>query len=313
MRNDMIRTAGIVGAGLIGASWATLFLANGLRVVAVDPDPAAADKFAALSSRMLGDLKAAGLVNPAYEIDRSAITFETLINESITDVDFVQENVSENIDLKSSIIAALESRIRPDVVIASSTTALLVSDIQRDCRHPERIVAGHPINPPHLIPLVEVSGGAATGRDYLIQAFEFYASLGKHPVLLNREIEGHIAGRLSAALWREAVALVADGVASVEAIDEAVLHGPGLRWAALGPNATYHVGGGPGGLAHYISHLGGSQQRRWDSLGAPTLDDNTARLLIDGINAGVGTTPISDIEAMRDQRVVAILRARNGT
>lgn len=312
MSNDTIRTAGIVGAGLIGASWATLFLAHGLRVVAVDPDPSAASNFAALSARMLVDLKAAGLVDPSFEMDLSAISFEPVINDSLADIDFVQENVSEKIDLKRDIIAALEAVIRPDVIIASSTTALLVSQMQRDCRHPARIVAGHPINPPHLIPLVEVSGGTATDRDCLDRASRFYASLGKHPVILNREIEGHIAGRLSAALWREAVALIADGVASVEAVDEAVLHGPGLRWAALGPNATYHVGGGPGGLEHYIAHLGASQQRRWDSLGTPTLDADTARLLIEGIDAGVGALPIAAIEALRDKRVVEILRARKG-
>lgn len=310
MSIENIRTAGIVGAGLIGASWATLFLAHGVRVLAVDPDPSAAEKFADLSARMLNDLKAAGLVDPAFRIDPAAIRFETVIGDSLADADFVQENVSEKVDLKRSIVAALEGVIRPDVIVASSTTALLVSDIQVGARHPGRIVAGHPINPPHLIPLVEVSGGDATERASLDRAAQFYSAVGKHPVILNREIEGHIAGRLSAALWREAVALIADGVASVEAVDEAVLHGPGLRWAALGPNVTYHAGGGPGGLEHYIAHLGASQQRRWASLGTPTLDAATTRLLVEGVRAQVGTHTVADIEALRDRRVVEILRAR---
>lgn len=302
----------VVGTGLIGSAWTTLFLAHGLDVVAIDPGPGAADRLRQTVGKMAVALREARLVPQDAAIVPERVVHAAAPGPELAGVGFVQENAPERVELKRRILASLEEFVAPDTILASSTTALKVSDFQTACRHPGRVVAGHPLNPPHLIPLVEVSGGELTDPVHVERAMAFYAALGKKPVRLSREIEGHIAGRLSAALWREAVHLVEQGVASVEDIDAAVVHGPGLRWAAIGPHLTYHVGGGAGGIGHYLDHLGASQERRWASLGTPRLTPELKREITRGVLREADGRSVEALEDERDRRIARALRALEG-
>ncbi|MCG8561306.1 MAG: 3-hydroxyacyl-CoA dehydrogenase NAD-binding domain-containing protein [Hyphomicrobiales bacterium] len=310
MNDSGIETVAVIGTGLIGSAWTTLFLAHGLKVIAVDPDPDAPGRLRQTIESMAAHLREADLIAHDAEIDTDRVRHVSSPGPELAAARFVQENAPERLELKRELFARLDELTEPDTILASSTTALRVSDIQTACRHPERVIAGHPLNPPHLIPLVEISGGELTDPAALERAAAFYRSIGKVPVCLRRDIEGHIAGRLSAALWREAVHLVEQGIASVEDIDAAVVNGPGLRWAAVGPHMTYHLGGGPGGIADYLEHLGASQERRWASLGTPQLTDEVKRQISDGLNTAANGLSVEALEAERDRSIVSVLRTQ---
>lgn len=305
-----VSKAAVIGAGLIGAAWASLFLARGIEVVAIDPQPDAADRLRSTIAAMAPLLDEIGITSASADFDR--ISVHAGVGAELESVQFVQENVPEDLAVKRSILKDIEARVDPAIVVASSTSALRISDIQAGARHPERCIAGHPINPPHLMPLVEVSGGEATDAAAVDWAIGFYAWLGKKPVRLQRDIEGHIAGRLSAALWREAVSLVEQGIASVADVDDAVRYGPGLRWATMGPHLTYHLGGGEGGIRHYLAHLGPSQQKRWEALGTPTLTDDLKEQIANGVITEAGGRSISELIEERDRLIVAGLKSFKG-
>jgi carnitine 3-dehydrogenase len=289
----------VIGCGLIGAGWVALFRAAGLEVRAFDPD---AEQLATLEARIAPLREALARLGP---VEEGRLVIATSLDDAVAPARLIQENAPENLDLKQALFAAIEAAAAPDAVIASSTTALLWSAMAEGLRHPERLVVAHPFNPVHLIPLVELFGP----DDAVARATAVYQAIGKRPVRLQREMEGHIAGRLAAALWREAVHLAASGVASVADIDTALTHGPGLRWAVQGAHLAYHTGGGPGGMADYLAHLGPSQERRWASLGTPTLDAATCRLLVDGVAAEARGRSVADLEDERDAALVALLRA----
>jgi len=234
MRQD-IKHVAVIGAGTIGASWAAYFLSRGLSVTASDPSPGAPD----LIRRMV----------------ENAWRFEADPVAAVAGADFVQESAPERLDVKQPLLARLDAALPADVVIASSTSGLLASRLSELCAHAERVVIGHPFNPPHLIPLVEVVGGAKGSPEAVRAAMEFYRAIGKYPIEIKKEVPGHLANRLQAALWREAVHLVAEGVASVADVDAAISEGPGLRWALMGPHTTFHLAGGEGGMAHFLHHL----------------------------------------------------------
>lgn len=293
----------MVGTGLIGGAWASLFLARGIEVVAIDPQPDAADRLRRTIATMAPLLDEIGITSESADFGRISVLAQ--VGAELESVQFVQENVPEDLALKRSVLRDIEAWVDPAIIVASSTSAIRISDIQAGARHPERCVAGHPINPPHLMPLVEVSGGEATDRAAVDWAIGFYAWLGKKPVRLQRDIEGHIAGRLSAALWREAVSLVEQGIASVADIDDAVRYGPGLRWATMGPHLTYHLGGGEGGIRHYLAHLGLSQQKRWEALGTPTLTDDLKEQIAEGVIKEAGGRSIGELTEERDRLIVA--------
>ena len=295
------KTIAVVGCGTVGASWAALFLAHGLDVRATDPDPRAETYLRAFVGKAIAQLR---------ELDcagEGRLFFTTALTDALAGADFIQENAPENEDLKRSLLAEIDGRLPPDVIVAGSTSSLLRSRLVADCIHKGRHITAHPFNPPHLIPLVEIVG---EDQGVIERAVAFYRSIGRKPVVLNREMPGHIANRLSSALWREAVYLVEQGVASVADIDAAITHGPGLRWAAVGPHMAYHLGGGEGGIRHYLEHLGPSQVRRWASLGAPSLNEATKAAIIDGVLAEAGGRAIADLEAERDRLLQAFLKAR---
>ena len=304
---DGVTRVAILGAGLIGSGWAACFLGRGIEVLAIDPAPLAADRMRDQIASMAPVLEELGLTNGRADFSRLEVQPEP--GPALADVQFVQESLPEKLPLKQDILRRVEDFAAPDIVIASSTSALRISDIQARALHPGRYVAGHPYNPSHLMPLVEVSGGDATEATTVDWAMDFYAHVGKRPVRRARDIEGHIAGRLGAALWREAVSLVEQGIASVADIDAAVRYGPGLRWATMGPHMIYHLGGGEGGLRYYLDHLGASQVKRWQSLGNPALTEELKDRLVAGVLEEADGRSIDDLNRERDRMLLATLRA----
>ncbi len=301
-----VRRVAVIGTGLVGSSWTAYFLSQGIEVVAADPAPGARERLAVFIQRAwpaLGDLGMAAEADP----DRWRLVDD--LESAVPKVEFVQENVRDDEALKRDVFARLDAVLPSQVVIASSSSALLMTPIQKGLRHPERCILAHPFNPPHIIPLVEVSGGEQTDPAVLDWAMTLYGAIGKKPIRLNREIVGHIANRMASALWQEAVSLVDQGVASVEAIDMAMAYGPGLRFSVFGPNMIYHLGGGPGGMAHYLDHLGPSQERRWRSLGRAKLTPKLRRKLIEGVESEAGGRSVAELERERDACLVAVLKA----
>jgi 3-hydroxyacyl-CoA dehydrogenase len=301
-----IRRVAIVGAGTIGASWAALFLARGLEVVVSDPAPDAESLTRARVQAAWPVLAELGHVLPGASAD--ALRFEPELEAALAGADFVQENAPEREDFKTSLFARMDAVLPPHVIVASSSSGLIMSRLQSQCRHASRFVIGHPFNPPHLIPLVEVVGGEQTSADTIDRCIAFYRNLGKYPIRLNKEVPGHIANRLQAALWREAIHLAAENVASVADIDAAVSQGPGLRWALFGPHMTFNLGGGAGGLANFMDHLLGPVQTWWDDLGAPNVTPELQQRLIAGVNAEAGTRSIADLVQARDAQLTALLK-----
>lgn len=301
------RPLGIVGAGVIGASWAALFLARGHDVIAADPAPDAEHRLRAQIAAHWPALERRGLAAGASP-DR--LTVVTDPAEVAARSAFVQESGPELADLKPGLFAALDEAAGADVVLASSSSGLMPSLIQSLCRHPERVLVGHPFNPAHLIPLVEVVGGAATSEAAVATAMELYTSLGKRPIRIRQEINGHVANRLQAALWREAYSLVERGVVSVADVDAAISYGPGLRWALLGPLVNQHLSGGPGGLAHVLAHLGPPMEGWWAELGQPVLSPGLAATLINGVDAELDGIDQDALVAARDELLDLLLRAK---
>ena len=227
------------------------------------------------------------------------------------DADLVQENGPEKIDFKRTLYRQLDELLPADVIIASSSSGLTMSEIQSACeRHPERCVIGHPFNPPHLVPLVEIVGGAKTSEDTIQRAVNFYAGLGKQPVRLNKEVPGHVANRLQAALAREVYYLVAEGVISVADVDTALSWGPGLRWGIMGQVLLNHLGGGQGGIEHFFQQFTGPMTAWWKVLGSPQLTPEVQKKLIDGVHAEVGSRSVSELEAERDEVLLGLIELR---
>ena len=258
-----VKSIGIVGTGVIGASWAAFYLSRGFDVRATDPADGAEGRLRDLVAGYWPTLKQLGLTKGASQ-DR--LTFGTDISEILSGVDFVQENGPERLDIKRDLIAHIDAATPDHAIIATSSSGILISSIQDAAKHPERVVLGHPFSPPHLIPLVEVLGGKLTSNDAVERTLAFYASTGKKPIRIRREIKGHVTNRLQAAIWQEAFWLVEQGIATVADIDTAISHGPGLRWALLGAFLNLEIAGGSGGLAHLLEHLGPPMESWWTDL-----------------------------------------------
>ncbi|WP_372611943.1 3-hydroxyacyl-CoA dehydrogenase NAD-binding domain-containing protein [Aquicoccus sp.] len=298
----------IVGGGLIGASWAALFLAHGVQVTVQDVAEGFEARLTDEVGRAWPDLVALGAARVDLPLDRLCFASDTA--RACKDADFIQECGPDRLEVKREIISRIEAGARADTVIASSTSSLLASDIQQGAHNPERILVAHPFNPPHLVPLVELVPGRQTEAEAMGAARAFYESIGREVVELKRDVVGHVANRLSSALFREAVHIVAEGIASAEDVDRALMNGPGLRWALMGPYLTYHLGGGAGGFRHYMEHLGPTQAARWADLGEPELDPETINTLIEGVNdlvAGLGDV---DPVARRDAGLIGLLELK---
>jgi len=306
--NKPIRRIAIVGTGVIGASWAALFLAKGLDVVATDPAPNAEPRLREFVANAWPALTRLGLSPGASQ---ARLRFTSDLAEALANADLVQENGPERIDFKQKLYGQLDELLPSDVIIASSSSGLTMSEIQKGAAtHPERCVIGHPFNPPHLIPLVEIVGGAKTSEETIRRATEFYASIGQRPVRLNKEMPGHVANRLQAALAREVYYLVAEGIVSAADVDTALSWGPGLRWGVMGNMMLNHLGGGPGGIEHFFQQFAGPTTAWWKTLGAPVLTPEVQKKLIDSVHAEVGSRTVEALEAERDQVLLGLVELR---
>jgi 3-hydroxyacyl-CoA dehydrogenase len=306
--NKPIRRIAIIGTGVIGASWAALFLAKGLDVVAADIAPDAETSLRRFVKAAWPALTRLGLAPGASQ---SRLTFTADLPAAVSAADLVQENGPERIDFKRKLYGQLDELLAPDVIIASSSSGLTMSEIQSGAAsHPERCVIAHPFNPPHLIPLVEIVGGSKTSEATIRRAEEFYTSIGQRTVRLNKEMPGHVANRLQAALAREVYHLVAEGVVSAADIDTALSWGPGLRWGIMGNMMLNHLGGGQGGIEHFFQQFTGPMTAWWKVLGQPVLTPEVQKKLIDSVRAEIGSRSIAELEEQRDEVLLGLIELR---
>jgi carnitine 3-dehydrogenase len=302
----MTRRVSVIGAGTIGASWAAYFLARGFEVGAYDPLPNGEAFARSFIDNAWPTLEKLNAVQPGA--DRKRFAFFKEPAAAVKGAEFVQESGPEREDLKIELFATLDASLPPETVIATSSSGLLISRVSSKCRHPQRCVIGHPFNPPHLIPLVEVVGGAKTSPEAITKAMNFYRDIGKHPIHIRKEVRGHVANRLQAALWREAVHLVTEGVVSVADADAAIAYGPGLRWALMGPHLTFHMAGGEGGMTHFMSHIGPAIQGWMDDLGQTRLTPEVQKAIINGVTEEAAGRSMADLQRWRDRKLIEILK-----
>lgn len=303
---DEVRTVACVGTGVIGGGWAAHYLARGYDVVTWDPGPDAEARVRAVVDAAWPALTELGLAPGA---SRDRLRCMDTLEDCVGVADFVQESGPEDRDLKVELIARVDKATPTGVVIASSTSGYGMSQMQGEAEHAERTVVGHPFNPPYLIPLVEVVGGEASSPDAVAWASQFYAIAGKQVITMDREVPGFIANRLQEALWREALHMVDAGEATVEQIDLSITAGPGLRWPIHGPMLTFHLAGGPGGMAHMLDHFGPSLKSPWTRLDAPELTKELRDAVVEGCLDEAGDRTIADLVAERDAKLIAVMRA----
>jgi len=306
--DKQIKRIAIVGTGVIGASWAALYLARGFDVIATDPAPNAETDLRKYVDEAWEQLKVIGL-SPGASLDR--LGFTSNMKDALSKADFVQENAPERQDFKIKLFADMDDATPADTLIASSSSGITMSVMQSSCKRPERTVIGHPFNPPHIIPLVEIVGGAKTSPEAIHQAISFYALIGKKPIHLRKEVVGHVANRLQAALYREVVNLIDQGVLGVADADSAVCWGPGLRWGVMGPNLLFHLGGGEGGIHHFMEHLSGPVATWWKDLGNLTeFTPKIKQTIIDGVLQEAGERSVDELAQERDEVLLGLLSLR---
>ena len=301
-----VRTIACAGTGVIGGGWVAYFLANGYRVVAWDPAPDAETRLRHLVDNAWPALTEIGLAAGA---SRDNLTFEPDLAIAVADADVVQESAPESLDLKVQLLADIDAVAPPRVVVASSTSGYGMTEMQAACVRPERTVVAHPFNPPYLIPLVEVVGGARTAPGVVAWTSDFFRHAGKSVITMDREVPGFIANRLQEAMWREALHMLAAGEATVEQLDLAITEGPGLRWPIHGPCMTFHLAGGQGGMAHMLDHFGPSLEEPWTRLESTELTPHLRDAVVAGCEREAAGRSIDELIAERDRGVIAILRA----
>ena len=302
---ETIERVAVIGAGTIGASWATLFLAHGLEVAVYDPAPDNERRVRDFIARAWPTMTRLGLAERA---DQGRLRFHPDPAAAADGMPFVQESGPENLAAKRALFARMEQGLSGEAIVASSTSGLLPSDLQAGRAGPERYLVAHPFNPPHLMPLVELVGGRATEPAVLERAAAFYRSVGKRPITIRREMRGHVANRMQVALYREAIHLALEGAASIEDIDAAIAYGPGLRWAIMGPHMLHHLAGGEGGLRHLLEHIGPGIETWWNDLGRPELTPEVIDRLVETFEVGE-PRPIQEIDAERDALLVGLLES----
>ena len=301
-----IRTLGLLGTGVIGGGWAARALHGGYDVVAYDIDA----KMEGVLQRTL-EVAAQGLDQLTEGMavpPKGQLSFTTDLDELAAKADFVQENVPEVLDIKRDALRKVCQRTPASVLIASSTSGFMPSELQADLRHPERILVGHPFNPVYLCPLVEIVGGKQTTAHAKDQAKAFYESLGMHALLVRREVPGHLADRLQEAMWREILHALNDDIATTGELDESIVYGPGLRWAIMGMNQIYMLGGGEGGARHFLKQFGPALDLPWTHLQAPPLTEAIIDRFAGGTEAQAQGKSIRELEAVRDECLVALQR-----
>jgi carnitine 3-dehydrogenase len=300
------RSVALLGGGVIGGGWAARFVLNGVDVRLFDPDPEAARKVDTMLDNARRAFRRLTLAPPPPE---GGLTVAASVEEAVEGVDFVQESAPEREEVKRSLLAAACRATDPEVVFGSSTSGLLPSRLQADMEHPERLAVGHPFNPVYLLPLVEVCGGARTSTRTLERAAAVYRSVGMWPLVLRKEVEGFVADRLLEALWREALWLVHDDVATVEEIDDAIRYGAGLRWSFMGTFLTYRIAGGEAGMRHFMAQFGPALRLPWTKLmEVPELTDALLDKIVAQSDAQAGDRSIRQLEELRDDCLVAVMQ-----
>lgn len=303
-----IQRIAIVGTGVIGASWAAYYLSRGFDVVATDPAPNAEENLRKYVAEAWELLTKYGLA-PNASMDR--LEFSSSMQEALQEADLVQENGPERPDFKIKLFADMDDATPPDSIIASSSSGLTMDVIQSGCKRPERCVIGHPFNPPHVIPLVEIVGGAKTSEETIQRTMEFYTSIGKKAIRLHKALPGHVANRFQAALYKEVLYLVQQGVLSVEDADIAICYGPGLRWGVMGPSLQWHLGGGPGGIHHYMEHLMPPLTALIGSLAAPDVTDELKQTVVDGVLHEVDKRTVDQLANQENEVLLGLLALRS--
>ncbi|MGG4265803.1 3-hydroxyacyl-CoA dehydrogenase NAD-binding domain-containing protein [Peribacillus simplex] len=305
MGTNMIKKVTVVGTGVIGNGWISRFLSQGYDVVATDIAENAELHMRQSIEKSWPVLEKQGLAEGAFK-DR--LKFEPDLAKAVADADLIQENVPEREALKRKILAEIDRFSKPEAIIASSTSGLKPSTLQEDCQRPDRVIVAHPFNPVYLIPLVELVGGKDTSPEIIKISEQFYQSIKMKPLVLSTEVEGHVADRLMEAIWREALHLINDGVATTEEVDTAIIYGPGLRWALMGPLLTLHLAGGEQGMRHMLKQFGPSLKAPWTKLVAPELTNELTNQLIEGCEAQTTGHSIADLEKRRDEFLIELMQ-----
>src|ERR1700726_279149 len=305
--NKPIRRIAIVGTGVIGASWAALFLAHGLEVIATDPAPNAEENLREYVDNAWPALEQLGLSPGA---SKRRLSFTTKLSDALEGVDLVQENGPERSDFKIKLFADMDALTPATTILASSSSGIPIGVSQSQCKHPERCVIGHPFNPPHLIPLVEIVGGEKTSAATIERSIAFYASIGKRPIHGKKEVVGHVANRLQAALYREVVYLIEQGVLSVSDADSAVSWGPGLRWGVMGPSLLWHIVGGEGGIQHFMDHLMGPLAGLMKTLGNPEISAELKQTITQGVMQEAGNRSLQQLAQEENEALLGLLSLR---
>ncbi|MEM9716738.1 MAG: 3-hydroxyacyl-CoA dehydrogenase NAD-binding domain-containing protein [Pseudomonadota bacterium] len=301
-----VKTVAVLGAGVIGASWTALFLAAGRQVKIFDPADTAKAQVKAYVDQAWPALEELGLTARG---NRTALSFHKTASDAVQDADFVQENVPEREAIKHALYAEIEPALKSGAIVSSSTSGMTLEALQAGWQDSAPLILGHPFNPPHLIPLVELTANAETGPDVLRRTEAFYHDIGKVTIRIKKGMPGHVANRLQAAVWREAVHMAVEGVATVEDIDKAMWAGPGLRWAALGPTMLFNLGAGEGGLEAFCHHFRDTFNGWWDDLGQPYLDDDVIKTLVKGVQDEAHGRSPGDLSAERDALIVAMQKS----
>ena len=302
---DEIKTVAIVGTGVIGAGWAARCLARGLDIVATDPGPDAEAKLREAINTAWPSLSRLSMAPGA---EPGTLRFVPTVEEAVSNADFIQESAPEREDLKRALHAQIDAAAKPDAIIASSSSGLLPTKIQADCAHPERVVIGHPFNPVYLLPLVEIVPGEKTSADTIDRAAAFYESVGMYALKVRKEIDGYLSDRLQEAVWREILHLVNDGVATTGELDDAIIYGPGLRWALMGTCLTFHLAGGNDGMRHMLEQFGPALKLPWTKLEAPELNDTLIDRMVEGTEDQAAGRSIKELEQLRNDCLVDLMR-----
>ena len=298
----------IIGTGVIGAGWAARFIASGHHVQAYDPSPRSLIKLKTDVKKALISLSKIGLHKNA---SIKNLTYHNNLKDALKDTSFVQENAPEKEKLKTSLLKEIDQLLDKKILIASSSSGLLPTKIQSKCKFPNRVLIGHPFNPVYLLPLVEIVKGKKTSQQSALKLKKIYESIGMKPLMVRKEIEGYISDRLQEALWRESLHLIKDGIASTEEIDDAIVYGPGLRWAFMGVCLTFHLAGGEEGMKHMLEQFGPALKLPWTKLKAPELNKKLKDHMISGTKKQAGKFSIDDLEKQRDFFLIEIMKTLN--
>ena len=296
----------IIGTGVIGTGWCARLIANGHKVKAWDPAKNFGDRLQSEMKRLWPILKKSGMTEDASILNLSICP---TLAEACVEADLIQESVPEDIEIKKTIHHEIDSVSKENALIVSSSSGLLPSEIQSDLSHPERFVIGHPFNPVYILPLVEIVGGSKTSTKTIKDVKDFYKSMGMYPLEVRKEIEGYLSDRLQEAQWREILHLVKDGVANTQELDDAIIFGPGLRWAMMGTCLTFHLAGGDAGMRHMLEQFGPALKLPWTKLEAPELTEDLIERLVEGTQLQAGDKTIDELGELRDSCLIEIIQA----